>query len=162
MQEAVTVTETPNQDQYPANLDEANASLRRAVAERHARRAVAPPPVAEAACDVTAEDCCQGSRLPTLPKSVKAGFPAEQLLQQAIDVIRDRRPKYGGPRDHFRRTVGMINAAFADILRRPLTTSDWAVIMVLDKVARHRGPTPTPDTPIDVAGYAACLHECES
>lgn len=98
----------------------------------------------------------------TLTKPDQAGPPAEQLLQQAIDVIRDRRPKYGGPRDHFRRTVGMINAAFADILRQPLTTSDWAVIMVLDKVARHRGPTPTPDTPIDLAGYAACLHECES
>lgn len=162
MQEAVTVTTTPEQDQYPERLEDANASLRRAVLERKARHAVAPPTAAEAACDVTREDCCQGSRMPTSTKTDQAGPPAEQLLQQAIDVIRDRRPKYGGPRDHFRRTVGMINAAFADILRQPLTTSDWAVIMVLDKVARHRGPTPTPDTPIDLAGYAACLHECES
>jgi hypothetical protein len=86
---------------------------------------------------------------------------AEQLLLTALDVIRDRRPKYGGPRDHFRRTIGMINAAFSDVLKRPLTTSDWALIMTLDKVARFLGPTKTSDQITDLAGYAACLAECE-
>lgn len=85
--------------------------------------------------------------------------PAEKLLQRTIDVIRDRRPKYGGPRDHFKRTIGMVNAAFADVLRRPLTEADWAVIMTLDKVARYRGPNSTVDGPVDIAGYAACLYE---
>ena len=88
--------------------------------------------------------------------------PAEQLLLQALEVIRDRRPKYGGPRQHFRRTVGMINAAFGEILKRPLTEADWAVIMTLDKVARYMGPTKTSDGPIDLAGYAACLAEVEA
>lgn len=88
--------------------------------------------------------------------------PAERLLLDALDVIRDRRPKYGGPRDHFRRTVGMINAAFAEVLKRPLTEADWAVIMTLDKVARYMGPTKTADGPIDLAGYAACLAEVEA
>lgn len=88
--------------------------------------------------------------------------PAERLLLDALDVIRDRRPKYGGPRDHFRRTVGMINAAFAEVLKRPLTEADWAVIMTLDKVARYMGPTKTTDGPIDIAGYAACLAEVEA
>jgi hypothetical protein len=88
--------------------------------------------------------------------------PAEALLHQAIEVIRDRRPKYGGPLNHFSKTVGMINAAFADVLKRPLTPADWAVIMTLDKVARHMGPSKTTDTPIDLAGYAACLAECEA
>ena len=88
--------------------------------------------------------------------------PAEALLHQAIEVIRDRRPKYGGPLAHFSKTVGMINAAFADVLKRPLTPADWAVIMTLDKVARHMGPSKTTDTPIDLAGYAACLAECEA
>lgn len=87
--------------------------------------------------------------------------PAERLLLEALDVIRDRRPKYGGPRDHFKRTVGMINAAFAGVLNRPLTEADWAVIMTLDKVARYMGPTKTADGPIDLAGYAACLAEVE-
>jgi hypothetical protein len=88
--------------------------------------------------------------------------PAEALLHQAIEVIRDRRPKYGGPLNHFSKTVGMINAAFADVLKRPLTPADWAVIMTLDKVARHMGPSKTTDTPVDLAGYAACLAECEA
>lgn len=85
--------------------------------------------------------------------------PAEQLLLETLDVIRDRRPKYGGPRKHFARTVGMINAAFADILRRPLTEADWAQIMILDKIARYNGPSSTTDGPVDIAGYAACLAE---
>jgi hypothetical protein len=87
---------------------------------------------------------------------------AERLLMDAIAVIRDRRPLYGGPRQHFRRTVGMINAAFRDVLNRPLTESDWALIMTLDKVARFLGPTKTSDQITDLAGYAACLAECEA
>jgi hypothetical protein len=85
--------------------------------------------------------------------------PAEQLCEKTAAVIRDRRPRYGGPKQHFSRTVGMINAAFADVLKRPLTEADWAVIMVLDKVARFRGPGATIDGPVDIAGYAACLFE---
>jgi len=33
--------------------------------------------------------------------------------------------------------------------------------MILDKLARHQGTAKTADTPIDLAGYAACLAECE-
>jgi hypothetical protein len=55
----------------------------------------------------------------------------------------------------------MINAAFADVLKRPLTPSDWALIMTLDKVSRFLGPTKTHDQIVDLAGYAACLAECE-
>jgi hypothetical protein len=91
-----------------------------------------------------------------------ASTPAERLLLEALAVIRDRRPKYGGPRHHFKRTIGMINAAFADVLKRPLTESDWAIFMTFDKVARFLGPNKTADGPIDLAGYAACLAECES
>lgn len=91
-----------------------------------------------------------------------AGTPAERLLLEALAVIRDRRPKYGGPRHHFKRTIGMINAAFGEVLKRPLTESDWAIFMTFDKVARFLGPNKTADGPIDLAGYAACLAECES
>jgi hypothetical protein len=87
---------------------------------------------------------------------------AERLLLTALEVIRDRRPKYGGPKKHFARTVGMINAAFAEVLKRPLTEADWAVIMTLDKVARYMGPSKTSDGPVDLAGYAACLAEVEA
>ena len=85
--------------------------------------------------------------------------PAEQLCEKTAEVIRDRRPKYGGPKSHFARTIGMVNAAFADVLRRPLTEADWATIMILAKIARFRGPGATVDGPVDIAGYAACLYE---
>ena len=85
--------------------------------------------------------------------------PAEQLCEKTAEVIRDRRPKYGGPKHHFARTIGMVNAAFADVLKRPLTEADWATIMILDKIARFRGPGATVDGPVDIAGYAACLYE---
>jgi hypothetical protein len=85
--------------------------------------------------------------------------PAEQLCEKTAEVIRDRRPKYGGPQKHFARTVGMVNAAFAEVLKRPLTEADWATIMILDKIARFRGPHATVDGPVDIAGYAACLYE---
>lgn len=91
----------------------------------------------------------------------QAASPAEQLLETAQRTVAARRKTYGPPTEHFRKTVGMINAAFSDVLRRPLTESDWAVIMTLDKIARHQGPNKTDDTPIDLAGYAACLAECE-
>jgi hypothetical protein len=53
----------------------------------------------------------------------------------------------------------MVNAAFAEVLKRPLTEADWATIMILDKIARFRGPGSTIDGPVDIAGYAACLYE---
>ena len=93
------------------------------------------------------------------PPAAAAVSPAEELCQKTAAVIRDRRPKYGGPRAHFARTVGMVNAAFSGVLKRPLTEADWATIMILDKVARYMGPTSTVDGPIDIAGYAACLYE---
>jgi hypothetical protein len=31
--------------------------------------------------------------------------------------------------------------------------------MILDKIARFRGPNATIDGPVDIAGYAACLYE---
>lgn len=88
--------------------------------------------------------------------------PAESLLVTATNTVRQRRQTYGPPREHFRRTVAAINAIFADKLREPLTESDWAQIMILDKLARHQGTARSADTPVDLAGYAACLAECES
>lgn len=87
---------------------------------------------------------------------------AERLLLDSLEVIRDRRKNYAGPKQHFARTVGMINALFAHKLRQPLTMSDWAQFMILDKLARNQGEQKTADTPIDLAGYAACLAECEA
>ena len=86
---------------------------------------------------------------------------AEHLLRTAIHTIGARRATYGPPKEHFARTVAAINAIFAHKLREPLTESDWAMVMILDKLARHHGPSKSADTPVDLAGYAACLAECE-
>ena len=83
---------------------------------------------------------------------------AEQTLQGAIEAVRDRHTKYGPPVEHFSRTAALVNAAFGTTF----TPADWALVMVLDKVARLRGPTPTTDGGIDIAGYGSCYEECRS
>ena len=86
---------------------------------------------------------------------------AQGLLDEAGAVIAQRRSSYGPPIEHFRRTVAAINAIFGHKLREPLTVSDWAQIMILDKLARHQ-EQPKRDNQVDTAGYAACWAECES
>lgn len=88
--------------------------------------------------------------------------PAESLLVHATSVIRQRRTTYGPPAEHFAKTVAAVNAIFGHKLREPLTVSDWAQIMILDKLARHQGTAKSADTPVDLAGYAACLAEVEA
>lgn len=82
--------------------------------------------------------------------------PAERMLLDAAAAVRDRRRRYGPPRDHFTITVALINAAFGTSFR----PEDWATIMQLDKIARSRGPSDHPDNDVDGAGYAACRAEC--
>jgi hypothetical protein len=82
--------------------------------------------------------------------------PAEQTLRQAVAAVRDRHTKYGPPTEHFQRTASLVNAAFGTTF----TAADWALVMVLDKIARQRGPAATDDAAIDIAGYAACHQEC--
>ena len=82
--------------------------------------------------------------------------PAEQTLRQAVAAVRDRHTKYGAPTEHFARTAALVNAAFGTTF----TAADWALVMVLDKIARQRGPAATDDAAIDIAGYAACHQEC--
>jgi len=156
-------------------LEQQNADLRAAVADRLAAEAAEetnPQQVADEPASIPVDWILRGeAALKAEQRQTGDGVmaatpdhadtPAEQLLIKALDVVRDRRPKYGGPREHFARTVGMINAAFAEVLKRPLTEADWALIMTLDKVARYLGPTKTADQITDLAGYAACLAEVE-
>ena len=87
---------------------------------------------------------------------------AEHLLRTAIHTVGARRATYGPPKQHFAKTVAAVNAIFSHKLLSPLTEADWAQIMILDKLARHQGTSKSSDTPVDLAGYAACLAECES
>lgn len=83
----------------------------------------------------------------------------EELLETAKATITERRITYGPATEHFRRTVGAVNAIFASKLREPLTEGDWAQIMILDKLSRHQ-EKPKADNQVDTAGYAACWAEC--
>lgn len=83
---------------------------------------------------------------------------AERTLHAALEAVRDRHTKYGPPAEHFARTAALVNAAFGTTF----TAADWALVMVLDKVARLRGPTPTTDGGIDIAGYGGCYEECRT
>jgi hypothetical protein len=87
---------------------------------------------------------------------------AVQLLDKARAAVIDRHRVYGPSQEHFARTIGMVNSLFAAVLRRKLTTSDWARMMLLDKLARDLGPRPHPDNAVDLAGYSACLASCNA
>jgi hypothetical protein len=87
--------------------------------------------------------------------------PAEQVIKDALDAVRDRRRRYGPPGEHFARTVGMLNALFAHKLREPFTPRDWATIMQLDKLARD-AHMPQHDNNVDSIGYTACRAEIDA
>ena len=81
------------------------------------------------------------------------------MLQEAQRIVQDRERSYGPPSVHFQRTVSMINALLGHKFTEPLTTSDWAQIMILDKLSREQVRAKK-DTAIDIAGYASCLYRC--
>lgn len=130
-------------------LDNVNAALRNAVEARLAATPADDPKMV----GYVKESCCDGGRCQ--PKAGKV-TPAEQTLHLALEAVRDRHSKYGPPTAHFGRTAALVNAAFGT----NFTPADWALVMILDKVARQLGPEATDDSPIDIAGYAACHQEC--
>ena len=81
-----------------------------------------------------------------------------KLLEETARIVRERGESYGSPEAHFARTAGAISAIFAHKLRAPITAADWAMFMVIDKLAREQH-APKRDNAVDVAGYGACLGE---
>lgn len=154
-------------------------TLRRESEMRIDTRAGVVPPVAEAATECHPSDWIlrgdrelrggREDRPQPPPRLTGDGITAageeshaERLLRLAADTTRERRANYSPPREHFARTVGAINAIFAHKLREPFTPADWAMVMILDKCARYQGDRKTADQITDIAGYAACLSECEA
>jgi hypothetical protein len=151
-----------------ATLEQANATLRAAVTQRLDATPADDPKVVGYAHSPT-ESCCEGTRMKgdSLLRDQGGNYSqwepafAEQTaavktLHDAIAAVRDRHTKYGPPSEHFSRTSALVNAAFGT----SFTASDWALVMVLDKIARQLGPQATNDAAIDIAGYAACHQEC--
>jgi hypothetical protein len=147
-------------------LDESNAALRAAVRERIDATPADDHKVAPRATEprhivASSEETQHDSVLSETYAEWEPGFrpvsPAEQTLRDAIATIRDRHGKYGPPTEHFARTASLVNAAF----NTTFTPADWALVMVLDKIARQLGTgQATDDAAIDIAGYAACHQEC--
>ena len=131
-----------------------NAGLRNAVRERlDATPADDPKPLP---VRNVAEELQRETYAEWTPPSYATATVAEQTLQAALAAVRDRHGKYGPPTEHFSRTASLVNAAFGT----SFTAADWALVMVLDKVSRLRGPTPTTDGGVDIAGYGGCYEEC--
>jgi hypothetical protein len=145
-----------------ATLKQANEALRTAVEERLAATPKDDPKLATVSC-------CEGTRMKgdSLLRDQGDNYSqwepafAEQpaavkTLHDAIAAVRDRHGKYGPPSEHFARTAALVNAAFGT----SFSAADWALVMVLDKIARQLGPQATNDAAVDIAGYAACHQEC--
>ena len=80
-----------------------------------------------------------------------------QMLLEAAATTEERGESYGPPADHFRRTTEAIHAIFG----LAITPAQWGQMMIIDKLARHQCVSKT-DNLLDVAGYAACVHEIDS
>lgn len=151
-------------------IEERNQMVRRAVEGRMEAQAAGKPheewydvsqPVTEPMPEVAKAEVLQHvSRGPSAAEVLERFAPAitaaEETLRHAVAAVRDRHGKYGPPTQHFARTAALVNAAFGTTF----TAADWALVMVLDKVARQLGPQATDDAAIDIAGYAACHQEC--
>lgn len=151
MEPEATVIEEPEEDQPYSTVD----PLTKQINDLEAKLAAGPPEETPAWATPIAEKIVEYLHDSGPPVAVR-------LLETAKAAVLDRHRVYGPPQEHFARTVGMVNSLFASVLKRPLTTSDWARIMLLDKLARDLGPRPHPDNVVDLAGYAACLAECNA
>ena len=81
----------------------------------------------------------------------------ETVLEEAQrHIYGDRNGAYGHPLPNFQLTVDLINARFADKLKTPFEAEDFAIIMILCKVARDANRY-TRDNIVDIAGYAGCI-----
>jgi len=136
-------------------LQQANDVLRSAV-KRRLDATPADDPKMQGYVSPAATEQEPGETYAEWSPAFQGSTPAERTLHDAIAAVRDRHGKYGPPTEHFQRTAALVNAAFGTTF----TAADWALVMVLDKVARQLGPQATDDAAIDIAGYAACHQEC--
>jgi len=76
------------------------------------------------------------------------------ILQAAAKAVcSDRNQQYGEPEDNFK-AIARLWSAYLGIHISPLMA---AAMMILFKVGRiETSPSPTDDTFVDIAGYAAC------
>jgi hypothetical protein len=79
------------------------------------------------------------------------------MLQDAAKVLLSRGVNYGPiPENHER-----IAALWSTILGTPVTPVQVALCMIGVKMARLMETPDHQDSAVDIAGYAACLYECQ-
>jgi Domain of unknown function (DUF6378) len=80
---------------------------------------------------------------------------AEQLLEQAASVVRERRRTYGQPRELFERVA----SRWSQVLGTEVAAAQVIVCLVDLKVARLAHDPRHLDSITDIAGYAGLLAE---
>jgi Domain of unknown function (DUF6378) len=83
---------------------------------------------------------------------------AQQLLEQAARIVRDRRHAYGQPTDLFERVA----VRWSQVLGTKVTPAQIVMCLIDLKVARLTHDPKHLDSITDVAGYAGCLAELTS
>lgn len=91
------------------------------------------------------------------------GTPREYVLKEAMRITHhDRNANYGNPEDNFQHIANLWEDYLAVSGRKAeLEPADVAVMMMLVKIARLGNNRMHQDSTIDIAGYAACLGDCQ-
>jgi hypothetical protein len=99
------------------------------------------------------------------PAPAEALTPRQSLLREAERITAtDRNKAYGAPEDNFANIAESWNTyltqRFGDAIV-DLRAQDVAHLMILMKMARLATNPGHFDSMLDIAGYAACGHECQ-
>jgi len=79
------------------------------------------------------------------------------MLSETLQVVRSRGTNYGPIRQNHER----IAALWSTLLGQPVTPVQVAMCMVGVKLARLVETPDHADSAVDIAGYAACIRECQ-
>lgn len=98
------------------------------------------------------------------PGEETVAMTKETICEEANRLTQGERGNaYGPPEQDFARTADMVTSLFAHKLREGerFVASDVARIMICLKLSRSTWSSKR-DNPVDIAGYAQCLHRCET
>ena len=83
--------------------------------------------------------------------------PSQIMLLDAFQTIGERGKNYGDIKENHER----IAALWSTILGKPVTPVQVIMCMMALKLARLMETPDHHDSALDIAGYAACLRECQ-
>jgi hypothetical protein len=81
----------------------------------------------------------------------------QNMLEDALKVLKDRGASYGPIKQNHER----IAALWSTLLEHPVTPVQVAMCMTALKLARLIETPNHEDSAVDIAGYAACIRECQ-